>query len=96
MSDNLTAGKLVFAESANLLYIDPSQFKVGMSPVLPAFEPSKTKLLKIKDVCDRLNITRQTLHKIIKAGNLKVIRLSARNIRITEHALNELINRGME
>lgn len=58
---------------------------------LPAFEPSRTKLLKIKDVCDRLNITRQTLHKIIKQGSLKSVRLSTRNIRISEYSLNEFI-----
>jgi len=63
---------------------------------LPVFEASKTKLLKIADVCYRLGVTRQTLNKIIKQGRIKTVRVSERNIRIAEHELNEFINRGME
>ena len=49
------------------------------------------KLMRVRDVADRLKVTAKTVYRKITGGELSVVRLG-RSIRISEDALNEYLN----
>ena len=53
------------------------------------------KLYKTEKVQEILQVTRRTLYRYIKAGQIKTIRLG-REYRFTEEALKEFIEHGTE
>lgn len=54
------------------------------------------KLYRKSDVLKAWHISRPTLDRLISRGDLRVVRLSSRAIRISEGALRDLIERGVE
>ena len=50
-------------------------------------------LLTVKNVAKRLQVSERTVHRLIDAGELAVIRIG-RSVRITETALHALLTRG--
>ena len=55
--------------------------------------PSASPLLTIRDVAERLQVSERTVHRLIDAGELAVIRIG-RSIRVSEDALNALLAPG--
>ena len=51
------------------------------------------QVLRISTVCLRMGISRSTLHRIIKAGGLKTIKLSSRAVGILEADLVAYLGR---
>ena len=54
------------------------------------------KLYNKEQAREALNVSRPTLDRLISRGDLEVVRLSERAIRISEVALRELIERRTE
>ena len=52
--------------------------------------PAAPRLLIIKDVAERLQVSDRTVHRLIDAKRLAVIRIG-RSVRITEGALRDLL-----
>lgn len=55
------------------------------------------KMLKIKEVAERLNVTERTVRNYIADGYLKAIRLNGgkkQTLRVTEEALQEFLEKG--
>ncbi|MEP7172436.1 MAG: helix-turn-helix domain-containing protein [Aestuariivirga sp.] len=54
--------------------------------------PAALRLLTIKDVAERLQVSCRTIHRLVANGNLAVIRIG-RAIRISEEALRAFLTR---
>jgi len=54
------------------------------------------KLLNKEQAREALNVSRPTLERLIARGDLEVVRLSERAIRIRESALRELVEQRAE
>jgi excisionase family DNA binding protein len=54
------------------------------------------RLLRKSEALDFLGVSRPTLDRIISRGELAVVRLSERAVRISEGALRELVERSTE
>ncbi len=52
--------------------------------------PAAPRLLTIKDVADRLQMSSRTIHRLIAAGDLTVIRIG-RVVRVSEVALKAFL-----
>ena len=52
--------------------------------------PAALCLLIIKDVADRLQVSERTVHRLIDAKRLAVIRIG-RSVRVSEEALKDLL-----
>jgi len=48
-------------------------------------------LLTLDDVAEMLAYTRRTVERLVKAGELPVVRLSRKAIRVTRHSLHAFI-----
>jgi excisionase family DNA binding protein len=51
------------------------------------------QVLRFNTVCSRMDISRSTLHRIIKAGGLKTVKLSSRAVGILEADLVAYLER---
>jgi excisionase family DNA binding protein len=51
------------------------------------------QVLRFNTVCSRMDISRSTLHRIIKAGGLKTVKLSSRAVGILEADLIAYLER---
>ena len=51
------------------------------------------QVLRFNTVCSRMEISRTTLHRIIKAGGLKTVKLSSRAVGILEADLIAYLER---
>lgn len=56
---------------------------------------SEIKVYTVEEATEILKVTRRTLYRYIKAGQIKSIKLG-REYRITEEALKDFLNRGTE
>lgn len=54
------------------------------------------RLLNKREAREALNVSQPTLNRLISRGDLEVVRLSERAIRISEDALHDLIQRRTE
>ena len=61
-------------------------------PRKPEFSTA-LRLLTIKDVAERLQVSGRTIHRLIDIGDLTVIRIG-RSIRISEDALKAFLTAG--
>ena len=52
------------------------------------------KLLRPAEVCTRLNINNDTMHALIKQGQLRAIRLGPKSTRIYADSLDQLLEKG--
>jgi excisionase family DNA binding protein len=58
---------------------------------LPKSErPAAPRLLTIRDVAERLQVSGRTIHRLIASGDLTVIRVG-RSVRVTEEALQAFL-----
>lgn len=53
-----------------------------------------TKLLKVREVADRLGCTTTYVYMLVKAGKLDSVSIGSRAIRITEESLDRFLERG--
>ena len=61
------------------------------TPKLPKPErPVAPRLLTVRDVAERLQVSGRTIHRLIEAGDLTVIRIG-RSVRVSEEALKDLL-----
>lgn len=58
-------------------------------------EPSKTDLLTVKEVCDKLRISAWSFHKLVNRGEIKTIKIGRRRL-MTRAALEEFIEKRSE
>lgn len=61
---------------------------------MPDDEQGRKKMLRVKDVADRCDVSTDTVYRWINAGDLKAIRPSKRTTRIREEDLEEFLKRG--
>ncbi len=54
------------------------------------------RLLRKEQARELLNVSRPTLDRLISRGDLRIVRLSHRAVRISEGALRELVERKTE
>lgn len=60
-------------------------------PSIPRPESSTTpRLLRIKDIAERLQVSSRTIHRLIASDDLMVMRIG-RSVRVSEEALKELL-----
>lgn len=52
------------------------------------------QLLKPSEVCERLNISPETMHRLIENGNLKAVKLGPRSTRVYADSVDALIENG--
>ena len=57
--------------------------------------PAAPRLVTIKDVAERLQVSGRTIHRLIAAGDLIVIRIG-RSVRVSEQALKAFLTQGDE
>ena len=55
----------------------------------------KAKMLTVKEVADRLKVSRFTVYRWINKGRLKALRIDG-ILRVEEEAYNELIEKGKQ
>jgi excisionase family DNA binding protein len=51
------------------------------------------KLLTVLQIAKRLSVCEHTIYRYIKAGKLKIIKLTPRNFRIAEKDLNQFLKK---
>ena len=51
------------------------------------------RLLTIKDVAERMQVSCRTIHRLVGNGDLKVIHIG-RSVRVSEEALKAFLNQG--
>jgi len=54
------------------------------------------QLLKPSEVCERLNISAETMHKLIESGDLKATKLGPRCTRVYADSVESLIENGAQ
>ena len=54
--------------------------------------PEDTKMMSIKDVCEYLNISRQTLHRVTKEGELPYYRIK-RSVRYKREEVEDYLRK---
>ena len=64
--------------------------KLEMGSALSIAAP---RLLTVKDVAERLQVSERTVHRLIEAEELAVIRIG-RSVRVSEEALKRLLTGG--
>jgi excisionase family DNA binding protein len=52
----------------------------------------KMTLLTIKEVCSRLSISRSKLYELIRANQIRTVRIGKRGVRVSEHELARFID----
>ena len=52
--------------------------------------PTTRRLLTMKDVAERLQVSARTIHRLVASGDLTVIRIG-RSVRISEEALKAVL-----
>ena len=58
-------------------------------------QPGNTlKLLKPAEVCERLSVSPETMHRLIKRGELKAVKLGPRSTRIYADSVENLLKNG--
>lgn len=53
-------------------------------------------LLKPAEVCERLNISPVTMHKLIKNGDLRAVRFGPKSTRVYADSVERLIEKGAQ
>jgi excisionase family DNA binding protein len=51
----------------------------------------KMKLLTIREVCSRLSISRSKLYELIRANQIRTVRIGKRGVRVCEHELSRFV-----
>ena len=66
----------------------PARLEMGSALSIAA-----PRLLTVKDVAERLQVSERTVHRLIEAEELAVIRIG-RSVRVSEEALKRLLTGG--
>jgi excisionase family DNA binding protein len=54
------------------------------------------RLLRKEEARERLNVSRPTLDRLISRGDLEVVRISERAVRVSESAIRQLVEQRTE
>ena len=60
------------------------------SSTLKSEPPVALRLLRIKDIAERLQVSSRTIHRLVASGDLIVLRIG-RSVRVSEGALQSLL-----
>jgi len=57
---------------------------------------STPELLKPAEVCERLSINNDTMHRLIESGKLRAVKLGPKSTRVYADSLQELLKNGAQ
>jgi len=49
------------------------------------------KLFTIKEVCSRLSVSRSKLYELIRANQIRTVRIGKRGVRVSEHEMARFV-----